>query len=190
MADEDLAQCVCGGIRKAAHLLCLSCWRGLSPAERDAVNKGEFTAALDRLRALASDEHENGYHTPIGAALHKTYRAAVVADETTGPEAVAEKTQAQEWHHPALVFSKDDGDRWHVQGEPVHAGTELILKVGANELRVSFETGRDGEPVLYVSTGSDIEDEVGRIHSPPRLVCRVEGLFSQLWLRWPPARRR
>lgn len=26
--------------------------------------------------------------------------------------------------------------------------------------------------------------------SPPRLVCRVEGLFSQLWLRWPPARRR
>lgn len=76
-------------------------------------------------------------------------------------------------------------------GEPVNAGTGLLLKVGEAEIAVCFETHPDGEPVLYLATGSDIEDEDGDIHSPPRLACRVEGRrWSQLWLRWPPARRR
>lgn len=105
------------------------------------------------------------------------------------------------WHR--LVKGADDGgERWHLDGRPIHCGDGLELRLprGRGSVRVRFELefSRDapnGAPVLYLATGVDpygldpgdpssATDDLG-----PALSMRPEGGtgWDEIDLRWPGA---
>lgn len=70
-----------------------------------------------------------------------------------------------------LVLGSDGGGpRWFLAGQPVHAGTGLVLLLpGGWTLPVRFETGPRFEPYLYMTLGERVE---------PRFEIKAGGSFT------------
>jgi len=91
------------------------------------------------------------------------------------------------WHHPRLGVEADTpGPRWYLDGEPLHCGDALHLRLaGGAELEVTWQVeptrGGPPAPVLHLTTGR--VDEAG---TGPALALRpVAATWPAFALRWP-----